>query len=313
MPRKLTNRSLSLARSLAKYVRRFGPRRGLRNILQTSRRRRAAASEDLIGVNLSERSAELAWLRAGTSDVTVFEQVFVDCEYDINSFPQARALRASYARMIADGRTPVILDCGANIGMAALWFKRQFPAATVVAIEPSPANYRILLRNLAGAPGAIAIPAAIWNLATQVRIVDETAEPWGFQVEPCDDERCAIPTVTISQALQRVACGALLIVKIDIEGSEETLFADETEWLSEVPLLIIELHDWMLPWRRTSRNFLRAMSKLDYDMVQKGENLFWFRAPPELAQQSLAPQRHHTMNSQMMPIQAAIETIKSPQ
>jgi hypothetical protein len=136
----------------------------------------------------------------------------------------------------------------------------------------------VLRRNLANVPGAIVIEAAIWNAATRVRIVDETVEAWAFRVEECNQASSGIATVTIARALERVADGVLFIVKVDIEGAESNLFADNVGWLDELPLLIIELHDWLLPWRGTSRNFLRAMMRFDNDLVQKGENQFWFRA-----------------------------------
>jgi hypothetical protein len=42
------------------------------------------------------------------------------------------------------------------------------------------------------------------------------------------------------------------------------------------PLLIIELHDWMLPFAGSSRGFLRAIASLDFDVVHRGENIFCF-------------------------------------
>ena len=64
------------------------------------------------------------------------------------------------------------------------------------------------------------------------------------------------------------------IVKIDIEGFESELFSRNTEWINEFPILIIELHDWMLPGTGNSRNFVQAVSKLDRDFVFYGENVF---------------------------------------
>ena len=64
------------------------------------------------------------------------------------------------------------------------------------------------------------------------------------------------------------------IVKIDIEGGENDLFANSTSWIDDFPLLIIELHDWLFPMKGTSRNFLMAISKLDRDFVHHGENIF---------------------------------------
>ena len=64
------------------------------------------------------------------------------------------------------------------------------------------------------------------------------------------------------------------IVKIDIEGGEDNLFSMNTNWVEEIPMVIIELHDWLLPKQKTSMNFLKTISELDRDFNIKGENIF---------------------------------------
>ena len=64
------------------------------------------------------------------------------------------------------------------------------------------------------------------------------------------------------------------IVKIDIEGGEENLFSMNTDWIKKIPMVIIELHDWLLPKQGTSTNFLKTVSELDRDFNIKGENIF---------------------------------------
>jgi hypothetical protein len=68
----------------------------------------------------------------------------------------------------------------------------------------------------------------------------------------------------------------LFAVKIGIEGSEAKVFNENTQWLDETPLLIVELHDWMLPGDRSSSPFLREIIKRDFDTFTKGENIFVF-------------------------------------
>ena len=64
------------------------------------------------------------------------------------------------------------------------------------------------------------------------------------------------------------------IIKIDIEGFESELFSKNTEWIDMFPLVIIELHDWMLPKTANSNNFLKEISKLDRDFLYFNENIF---------------------------------------
>src|ERR1700683_3931674 len=42
-----------------------------------------------------------------------------------------------------------IIDGGANIGIASLYFLNRYPGARVVAVEPHPANFEICRKNLA--------------------------------------------------------------------------------------------------------------------------------------------------------------------
>ena len=63
-------------------------------------------------------------------------------------------------------------------------------------------------------------------------------------------------------------------VKIDIEGFENELFSKNTEWIDNFPIIIIELHDWMLPKTCKSSNFLSSISKKNRDFLYSGENIF---------------------------------------
>ena len=67
------------------------------------------------------------------------------------------------------------------------------------------------------------------------------------------------------------------ILKIDIEGAEEDLFSEDTTWLDKLPLVVFELHDWMLPGKAASRTFIQAFSGLNRDLLVRVENVFSFQ------------------------------------
>ena len=52
------------------------------------------------------------------------------------------------------------------------------------------------------------------------------------------------------------------------------VFAANNEWVARTPLLMLELHDWLLPKAGTSATFLKCIAKLDRDFVTIGENAF---------------------------------------
>lgn len=72
-------------------------------------------------------------LRAGTSDVSAFVQVFADGEYDFSTERPPTA----------------VLDGGANVGCAAVYFAHRWPAARIVAVEPDRQNFDLLVRDFA--------------------------------------------------------------------------------------------------------------------------------------------------------------------
>lgn len=89
------------------------------------------------------------FVRAGTSDIYVFEQIFVEREY--------RCL---------DGLHDVetIVDAGANVGFASAYFVSQFKNSRVIAIEPDNQNVGALKRNLLPWNGrAVIVEGAIWS------------------------------------------------------------------------------------------------------------------------------------------------------
>jgi FkbM family methyltransferase len=225
------------------------------------------------------------YLRGGTSDVEVFDQIFLNNEYDVRSFPQFEKIDDAYSKAVARGRRPLIIDCGANIGLSSVWFSRLFPEAQIVAIEPAAGNIEIAKRNLSSYQNVVLFQGAVWDRETQVTISDTAAAPWAYQVAETQtgilaDSDNTMRAFTIPKVMEMVDAIEVLIVKIDIEGAEATLFRSNTDWVGLTDLIIIELHDWMLPKQRTSAPFIRSLANLDFDLVQRGENLFVFLNKP---------------------------------
>ena len=84
-----------------------------------------------------------------------------------------------------------------------------------------------------------------------------------------------VPAVTINQIYESHAARCFpFIVKLDVEGAEKDVFSGNTEWVARTPLIIVELHDWLMPRQGGATPFLRCISALDRDFVFIGENVF---------------------------------------
>ncbi len=84
------------------------------------------------------------------SDRAVIQQNFIDREYATGWCTRDADITARYRSILEAGQTPVIVDCGANIGTSVLHFLDVYPLAHVVAIEPAPDNFVLLSSNTEG-------------------------------------------------------------------------------------------------------------------------------------------------------------------
>lgn len=62
----------------------------------------------------------------------LFKEIFLSNEYHFDTTKSS----------------PQIIDCGANIGMSILFFKKQYPDCTIMAFEPNPHAFALLERNV---------------------------------------------------------------------------------------------------------------------------------------------------------------------
>ena len=173
--------------------------------------------------------------RAGTSDLNVFRDVFIRSEYSV--LDDAANVR-------------FIVDCGANVGFASAYLLSRFPAAELTAVEPDDGNFRALARNLRPYGERVTVlHGGIWTDEVPLTMYDEPyrdGAEWTRQVrEALPDELATIPGIDIGTLLDRSGHQRISLLKIDIEGAEAAIFADDRShlWLDRVDNLIVELHD----------------------------------------------------------------------
>ena len=161
----------------------------------------------------------------------------------------------------------------------------------VIAVEASPEAIATLRENVAPYPNIVPLHAAIWDVPEQLRIANPGAETWLVQVAAVDADSSEanagqgdldVGTATISDLIRQYPDTTPFITKIDIEGAESALFRSNTEWMSAMVLIAIELHDRHYPFKFIGRNFYREIGKHNVEIVFSMENIFvFFRAPDD--------------------------------
>jgi FkbM family methyltransferase len=141
-----------------------------------------------------------------------------------------------------------IIDCGANIGLASLFFLTKYPTAKIIAIEPELNNFKMVNQNLKSYPNVTCINKGIWNKKTYLKIIDEGRGNHSFKVIECNSPSgVCIEAITIDEIINDFQLKSIDILKIDIEGSEEQVFSNEPEWIKKVRMIFCEIHENMKP------------------------------------------------------------------
>jgi FkbM family methyltransferase len=143
-----------------------------------------------------------------------------------------------------------IIDLGANVGLASLYFASHWPSCRILAVEPNPETYQLLSINLAPlvrAERCKTLQAAVWDADVLLSPAPNQV-PGAFDMYSlCDaefenDTGPKVRGLSIVEIIQRSRFKNVDLLKIDIEGAEARLFRGNTDWLQRVGNVAIEFH-----------------------------------------------------------------------
>jgi FkbM family methyltransferase len=137
------------------------------------------------------------------------------------------------------GKSPTIIDCGANIGLSVIYLKRRFPDATIIAFEPDEANFDLLEKNIRhfGFSNITLRKEAIWTADTTLNF--STLGTLGSKIEEGTHEHSTVVKATRLKTLLRQPVAFL---KLDIEGAEYEVLMDTGNDLVNAGKIFIEYH-----------------------------------------------------------------------
>jgi FkbM family methyltransferase len=216
----------------------FSRLRKFRNMISAAERLGFSYSYKNNILTLGKDDIEIS-LRKGSSDYDVFGQVFIRDEYQ------------PVIAYIADNEIQIntIVDAGSNIGLTAVKLINKFPQARVICLEPDPQNYRRLQYNLKKHSSAIvALPDALWHKEADL-FLDfgfRDGKEWSRGVtDDSSRSEIAVKGTSLNTLIERYGLNSIDLLKIDIEGSEATLFRKENDlsFLDKVKIIAIEIHD----------------------------------------------------------------------
>ena len=141
-----------------------------------------------------------------------------------------------------------IVDLGANVGLATIYFAGMYPGCRIFSVEAHPDNFACLshnVRRLVREDRCSLLQAAIWN-ASGSKLTLGAPNPVAFSgykvVENGSGSGPAAPSISMTDLLARYEIPFVDLLKVDIEGSEVELFRWDSEWLERVGAIAIEFH-----------------------------------------------------------------------
>ena len=170
--------------------------------------------------------------RYGTSDASVFTQVFVD-----------RCYQAKLPHVPSR-----IIDAGANVGYSALYYAREYPTAEIVALEAEESNYKLAQMNLSSYTNVHPMFAALWYEDGTVSLESSDSTHSSFRFDSKDDGTHTVPSISPNTILKKMGWSEIDLFKVNIEGGEKSLFENEPlDWVPKVRTFVMDLHDRFLP------------------------------------------------------------------
>src|ERR1035441_3081222 len=166
-------------------------------------------------------------LRVRSSDGTLFQQIFANHQYDLRP-----------------ARRPVsIVDAGANIGLASVFYANKYPDAKIISIEPQTDNFRMLKLNTSPYPNITPVQAAIWNTNGEIYLRDPGWGNASFRAGDSNGTGHMVRALTIERLMLDHQLDYIDLLKMDIEGAEKEVFEGSEGWIERVGMIVIELHD----------------------------------------------------------------------
>jgi FkbM family methyltransferase len=172
------------------------------------------------------------------SQTVIFDEVFLEHNYDLAKL---------------DMEPDVILDCGAHIGLFSLMASSVFPKAKIFAFEPNPKNVALIRQQISRNSLSVELSESPvsncvseryfwWGNTHNGRLLQGDEQKFGSRVETVD-----LP------AMIRELKPKKLLLKLDVEGEEEVMWADLISVFPPDCAIYFETHDGQAGFERAEK------------------------------------------------------------
>ncbi len=179
-----------------------------------------------------------------------------------------------------------IIDAGANIGLATIFFKTRYPQSHVIAFEPDPTIFEVLKCNIASGnfKDVTLIQQGLSKKADHYFFSSDKSD--GGRISSRKESTLLIKTTVLSKYLNQ----PIDFLKIDIEGHEVEVLEECSHLLSNVRNLFVEYH-----------SFIDTDQKLDslLSILHKNGFRYYIQGVPEVFKPFCVKRSYNGMDLQL--------------
>lgn len=173
-----------------------------------------------------------------------------------------------YYHFFALSSSPVILDCGANVGMASIYFKWLYPKSKIKAFEPDPTTFGLLRRNLnANRLDVETYNCALWDEDGELDFHVDATDP-GSLLMSADPSRSNAQAIKVpSRKLSEFIDGPVDFMKLDVEGAEHYVLHDliKSGKLKQIRQMAVEYHHGIGRQKSCLAQFLQGLEAAGFE------------------------------------------------
>jgi len=187
----------------------------------------------------------------------LFEEIFIRNEYFFES----------------KDKSPVIFDCGSNIGFATIYFKWVYPNSTIYAFEPDKNTFKILEKNIKNNDlnNVFLYNKAISNTNGKLNFFTDSNRPGSLimssKIERGLITKNSVECISLTSFIKDKKISKIDFLKMDIEGSEKEAINDlnQKNILKIVDKMCIEYHHKVGNEKSNLGSFLKVFESNNFE------------------------------------------------
>jgi FkbM family methyltransferase len=185
-----------------------------------------------------------------------------------------------YYFFAADRKEPVIFDCGANVGVATMYFKWLYPHSRVHCFEADEPTIALLRRNVAEnhLTDITVHHCALWDNNGEIDFFSDPRKPSALSMSTDPSYVIGHQTKVTARRLSDFISEPVDFLKIDIEGAEHRVLSDliTSGKISLIRRMVIEYHHRIGKKKSRLASFLEELEGSGFD-YQLDVSLFYTR------------------------------------